>query len=398
MNNNIYKLMRTRKLHLFILVTFVLFVTACNSNTGNQAAAGNDSAAVKPETKVLSEKEKEVIRLNDIAKFVAGMPLDKSSELYELTETPEWTNYSEEAKTAWDKFNEVAAKYSAFQKSEIQPPYNTIKTLFYPFSGPDFLFANVMFPNVHDMILIGLEGPGSIPVIDSTVKDSLKTTLELYKVAIEDVIQLSFFRTIDMKNELGNKTIDGTTPIIMLFLVRSGKELVEVTPKVLNNDGELVNVNELPKKKKPMAVEIKYRNPGEKQVRKVVYLSTNLADPSLSNDKAFMNFLRGLDNQMATFVKSATYLMHKSYFSIIRNTCLEKSLFILQDDSGIAYKFFDKDKWNITLYGTYSKPVPLFKDFFEQDYFDAFKKGSPKKLDFRIGYSQKSNLLVATKK
>ena len=70
---------------------------------------------------------------------------------------------------------------------------------------------------------------------------------------------------------------------------------------------------------------------------------------------------------------------------------------ILQDDSGIAYKFYDKAKWDITLYGTYEKPIPLFKDFYEADLFDAYKK-SAKPVDFRYGYNRKSNFLLAQKK
>ncbi len=255
-----------------------------------------------------------------------------------------------------------------------------------------------MFPNVDKMILIGLEGPGSIPRIDSTSKDSLKDMLEMYKVAIEDVIQLSFFRTIDMKNELGNKSIDGTAPIIMLFLARAGKEIVEVNPMYLDKSGELTKVSESKGKRMATAVEIKYRNKGESKIKSVSYLSTNLADPTLSQNIGFMNFLKNIDNNVVTFVKSATYLMHKSYFSIIRNTCLEKSALILQDDSGIGFKFFKKDQWKIQLYGTYSKPIKLFEDFFEPDYLEAFNKGNVKPLNFRIGYSPKSNLLMATRK
>jgi hypothetical protein len=315
-----------------------------------------------------------------------------------LTQTPEWVEYSEESKNAWTRFDSIAAKYRAFSKEEIKSPYDTIKTLFYPFSGPDFLFANIMFPNVDKMVLIGLEGSGSAPHIDIASKDSLKEILGMYKVAIEEVIQQSFFHTIEMRTELNNKSIDGIAPIIMLFLARAGKEIVEVNPMYLDKSGELTKVSESQGKKQATAVEIKYRNKGESKIKSVSYLSTNLADGSLSQNVAFKNFLKNIDNNVVTFVKSATYLMHKSYFSIIRNTCLEKSALILQDDSGIGFKFFKKDKWNIQLYGTYSKPIKLFEDFFEPDYLEAFKKGNVKPLGFRIGYSPKSNLLMATKK
>lgn len=363
---------------------------SCNQNTSTTA----QKTETTEESGKLDSATQAKNNLNDIADFFTGIPVDKSSFLYDYTQTPEWDEYSHESQVAWTRFDSVAKKYKAFSEKEILEPYKSIKTLFYPFSGPDFLFANILFPNVDKMYLIGLESPGSVPVIDSTLRDSLKNVLNLYKVSIEDVTKLSFFRTIDMKNELGNKAIDGTTPILMLFLAKSGKEIVSVSPMLLDKNGELKKTDN----KHASAVKIEYTDKGDSKVKQIVYLSTNLADPSLSQNTPFMNFLKGLDDNMVTFVKSATYLMHKSYFSIIRNTCLNKSKFILQDDSGIAFKFFNKDKWDIQLYGTYTKPIKLFEDFFEKDYSEAFKTSKPKKLGFRIGYSPKSNLLIAVKK
>lgn len=388
--------MKYRNIGLLSISIFLLLFSACGTSvsTSKDESKNSNSIQQMPKDSTTLVREK----LNDIAKFISGIPLDKNSELYDLTQTPEWVDYSAESQTAWNRFDSVAAKYRAFSKSEIPAPYDTLKTVFYPFSGPDFLFANILFPDVEKMILIGLESPGSVPKIDSTVQDSLKNILELFKVSIEDVIQLSFFRTIDMKNELGNKIIDGTTPIILLFLARSGKEVVEVNPMYLNHDGILTKIEKTRPSMTASAVEILYHDKNDNKIKSIYYLSTNLADPSLSQNKPFVKFLENIDNNVITFVKSATYLMHKSYFSIIRNTCLNKSLLILQDDSGIGFKYFNKDKWEIRLYGTYIKPIKLFEDFFEPDYFEAFKSDNPKPLHFRIGYSPKSNLLMAIKK
>ena len=391
--------MNYKNLSFSVLTAAFVFLVACAQNSSNSSNSSsenktNDSIASQPKDSASQAIEK----LNDIAKFISGYEVSKSSELYELTQTPEWKAYETEAKTAWARFDSIAKKYSDFSKSEITAPYDTIKSLFYPFSGPDFLFANIMFPNVSKMVLIGLEGPGSVPLIDKSSKDSLKTILALYRVAIEDVTQLSFFRTIDMKNELGNKEIDGTAPIIMLFLCRAGKEIVSVTPMYLNKDGVPTPVANTKPLKQATVVEIVYHDKGSNVNKMVTYLSTNVADPSLSQNAPFLKYLKNMDNNCVSFVKSATYLMHKSYFGIIRNTTLNKSAFILQDDSGIGYKYFNKDKWNIQLYGTYTKPIKLFEEFFEQDYYDAFQNGHPKKLKFRIGYSPKSNLLIAKRK
>jgi hypothetical protein len=389
--------MSNKNIFLSSIVLFILFLSSCGQNASKTSNNASDSTTIE---KVETEQPKDsaemaIQKLTDIANFITGLPVSNGSQLEELTKTPEWVDYAAEAKVAWSRFDSIAAKYMAFSKSEITAPYDTIKNLFYPFSGPDFLFANIMFPNVDKMTLIGLEGPGSLPQINSETKDSLKKILEMYKVSIEDVTQLSFFRTIDMKNELGNKAIDGTAPIILLFLAKSGNEIVDFNLMNLNKKGELVKEAD---KKNAIAVEIKYRKKGDDKVKSIVYLSTNLADPTLSKNIPFVNFLKNVDNNCVTFVKSATYLMHKSYFSIIRNTCLEKSALILQDESGIAYKYFNKEQWDIQLYGTYSKPIKLFADFFQPDYLQAFKTSKPKKLGFRIGYSPKSDLLMAKRK
>ena len=379
-----------KSINIIFLFVFAS-LCACNA-TPTQKVAARDSLSSKVPVK--TEADKKIKRLNDIANFIAGIAVDSTSEFYQLTQTAEWKAYSIEEKNAWDKFKNVSDQATAWKTNEIPKAGESFQTLFYPFGGPDYLFANIFFPNAHNYIMIGLESPGSVPQFDAAAKKDLKKILGLYKDAISDVIQLSFFRTNDMKVELTTKAIDGTTPIIMLFLARSGKQIVDVTPMTLDQEGKLVPSDS---KTKHIAVELKFRNPGDTAVRHVYYLSTNLADPALKANKPFYKFLENIDPASISYIKSATYLMHKSYFSIIRNTVLTKSTMILQDDSGIAYKFFKKDLWDISLYGTYEKPINLFKDFYEPDLFEAFKK-SAKPLNYRIGYNTKSSLLLALKK
>lgn len=380
---------------LFLLTNVCLVFGSCN-HTSNAPKSTSDTIAVKETQKTITpaqntEKTKE---LTDIANFIEGTPIDSSSRLYRYSLTPEWKAYSEEAKNAWTKFDAMASNVDSWRKKELPVANDTIGTIFYPFGGPDYLFENVFFPNALNYIMIGLEGAGTVPQIDATNKDSIKYILNMYKRAIEDVVKLSFFRTNDMKTELTSKAIDGTTPIIMLFLAHAGKEISSVKLMNLNDEGKLVPATS----KSHMAVAIDFHNHGDTLTRHIYYLSTNLADPSLSKNKPFLKFFDNIDTKnTVSFVKSATYLMHKSYFSIIRNTVLNKSRMILQDDSGIAYKFFDKSKWNITLYGSYIRPIPLFKDFFEEDLLEAYRKNA-KPLTFRYGYSAKSGLLLAQKK
>ncbi len=99
----------------------------------------------------------------------------------------------------------------------------------------------------------------------------------------------------------------------------------------------------------------------------------------------------------ATFIKAASYLMHLRYFSSIRQIILTKSASILQDDSGIPFRFYDSPEWTVTLYGTYTGPVRLFRNYPDEDLKKAYAAGNAEPLDIRLGYQAKPNLLRAVK-
>jgi len=91
--------------------------------------------------------------------------------------------------------------------------------------------------------------------------------------------------------------------------------------------------------------------------------------------------------------------MHKPYFSTIRGTILAKSRVVVEEDSGIPYRYFDQ-AWDVRLFGTYSEPIQLFKDWNQDDLKTAYSGTGVLPLDFGIGYRHRgqSNLLVAVRK
>jgi hypothetical protein len=275
------------KIFVFIAFSAILFFYACSNNVSTQSAGDKNVVSSKEEK--MDTVDSKIKQLNDVARFIAGLQVDSTSGLYPLTRTPEWISYSNESKLAWDKFKRVSERGIIWRNKEMPEAGKPFETLFYPFSGPDYLFANIFFPNARKYILIGLEDPGTAPLVSSFQQENLKDVMSLYKIAIEDVIQLSFFRTNDMKVELKTNAIDGTTPILMLFLARSGKEIVDVKPMELNAEGKLVSFPD--EKAKHTAVSITFRNPGDTVLHYVYYLSTNLADPALMQNIPFKKFL-----------------------------------------------------------------------------------------------------------
>lgn len=76
---------------------------------------------------------------------------------------------------------------------------------------------------------------------------------------------------------------------------------------------------------------------------------------------------------------------------MIRDVVLAKSNFIMQDDSGIPYRFFPPEVWSTQLYGSYTAPIALFSEHAEADLAEAYTSDKVKKLPFRIGYNRVSN-------
>ena len=60
-------------------------------------------------------------------------------------------------------------------------------------------------------------------------------------------------------------------------------------------------------------------------------------------------------------MKSASYLMHYGTFSQMRELVMKKSEAILEDDTGIPYKYFKPAEWTPNLYGKYTKPIADFQ-------------------------------------
>ncbi len=386
----------------FLFILIFSFLVSCGQNNQTQTSIETkDTTKVENliDYKVLNIDSNSVFELNNLAKFIAGTSVSENFRLYKFTKNKSWINYTKQADATWNHFFDKNKVVVSWADTNLKNR-DKYKTILYPFSGPDVLFPEMFYPQSNDVYMIGLESIGSIPKFDEKKNIPLDLIFEKYKLAINEVIKFSFFMTKQMKIELANEDINGTTPIIMLFLIRSGKTILKVEPVTIADNGTVQPVESFEATKKLLnkGVRIYYSNPNSNQYRRVTYFSTNLANDVFNKNKPLLALFDTIQGGVASYIKSASYLMHKSYFSTIRNKLITKSQLHLQDDSGIPYKFIDKKLWDVTLYGSYTTPIPLFALCYEEDLAKAYLVAKPKPLNFRIGYHPKSNLLIAKKK
>jgi hypothetical protein len=144
-------------------------------------------------------------------------------------------------------------------------------------------------------------------------------------------------------------------------------------------------------------VEIDFRTDEDQSVHKLLYFSVNLADDRLRQNKPFLTYLDGLKG-VTTFFKATSYMPHQPGFDTIREQVMANSVAILQDDSGIPYRFYAAPGWQVQLFGDYEKPYGSFGWLEQPDLRKAYSTLSPKPLGFRLGYGFSkvpSNLLLA---
>lgn len=383
--------------------TMATTADAIDSTKSPVAAASDKSAASAAPGTTATPKTTaapDTTYAQDVALFLGGLQPSQHSDLTALAATPAWQAFAKDQDKSWDKYRVThTTRMTQWANTELDSVHASSPTIFYPFSGPDFLNVVTMFPTSQTYVLMGLEPVGSIPARASLENPKL---LPAVKTSLWSVLNFSFFRTNDMAVDLKSVELDGALPLMMLFAARTGNQITAIRPVQLDAAGKLLDApkdtTQTPDPKSIPGVEMKLRAP-DGQPKTVYYFSADLSDWKLTTKSAPLEFVRHL-GPLTTYVKSATYLMHKSYFNKVRRTVLRRSRYILQDDSGIAMKYFQKGAWQFNYYGTYRRPINLFAKQYQPELTAAYRDTlhKPKPLPFGTGYNWRqtdSNLLLA---
>ena len=340
---------------------------------------------------------------DDVGRFLAGMPVPPDSPLAKLQENPAWAKHRDESDSAWTKVvDERLPAMSSFQKAEFGTLPAATSPVFYPFSGPDALTVTVFFPQSPVYVMVGLEPAGTLPSPEQIESKDLEEYLASTRSTVASELERSFFITRQMDRQFRGQVTDGLCLPILELLVRSGHTILGFRYIRLDERGQIVERAphyHAPGRIGNKGVEIEFRSDNDQSLHKLFYFAVNLSDTSLQENPPFMSFLSTLQGS-TTFLKATSYMVHMPGFSIIRKQVLKESDAVLQDDSGVPYRFYLSPNWRVQLYGEYVQPYGSFRWLEQPDLRNAYLTQNPKPLPFRIGYGFRdvpSNLLFATK-
>jgi len=291
---------------------------------------------------------------------------------------------------------------TAWAGIELREARTATTTLLYPFGGPDLVTASALFPAAAATVLLGLEPVGNLPDLDAATAEWRAAFFADLGELVSGFLLRGYFITQEMNEVYSRGKVDGALPVIAFFLGRTGCAVAGVERLEPGAGGDWIakpysRTDTRPRR--PYGVRIDYRKPGEAALRSVYYFSCDVENRAFGPDSPLFRFLAGLE-RVTTFVKSGSYLLHWDNFSTLRGLVLERSLFVLQDDTAVPYRHFVDRGWEVRLFGRYATPVRDFTNVEQPDLRRAYEEAGPSvpPLPFHFGYrwrSELDNLLLA---
>lgn len=376
----------------FALVA-TLLVVSCTSPRESHAPA--DSLAVADavhrvdSTEQVNPKQVSVDTvLDETARFIAGMPQLRVNRFAELEKDKYWQEYHTAMDSSWNKmYRGRLSKIKTWQASTLSASMKDSLTLFYPFSGPDFLHAYFLYPSAKEYVMAALEPVVELPALDTLTVGDRDKFLDSLGNSLRDVFGKSYFITTHMTKDL--KQIKGVLPPMFFFIKRAGLDIIGLKFITLDENG---NEKEIEAKtlhwQRTPGVKITFRIPDTGEVKNIYYFGISISNKGVLDRPEFVKFI----SQRApynTFVKSASYLMQIPAFTEIKKIILDQTETLFQDDTGIPYRDFKhRLDWQVQFYGEYVKPVRDFgEEKYQADLDSAYKVSKTRQaLPFSLGY------------
>lgn len=322
--------------------------------------------------------------VNDTARLLAGLPALIGNEAYpEVRATDGWAAHQSRMNELWRDYEgrhlQPIRQWASREIGDLQGA----NALFYPFGGPDFLFADAFFPRAETVVLVGLEPADPLPQLSTLAGADIESGLNGLRTSLNTIMQFSFFITKDLRTDLQATRFRGVLPVILVFLARSGHSVEAVDSIRLDGSGNAVLAQS---GSGATGLLIRARTP-HGGTRRVFYFKQDLSNDSIRPGVPLLNFVSQL-GRPPVFTKSASYLMHESSFSAIRNYILQNCRALVQDPSGIPYRDIVKAGLDLRLYGNYKGTLQMFSGQNQPDLIQAYREGrhQAQSLDFGIGY------------
>jgi hypothetical protein len=325
---------------------------------------------------------------NATARFLAGLPLN-ATDLANFAQTPAWKMHAKQMEEGWSQSEaRQMQKIRAGAPASLGGIHSSPLPVFYFFSGPDILYAQALFPNAGTYVLCAKEPVGQVSDPSTVPPEDLPLALAGLRKSLTSLLSWSFFITQDLRVDINQRHFTGILPVLEILLARAGSTITEVALVSCDRTGAIV----MGGGKGTPGARIRFtRGTGGPQT--LYYFCGDISNGGLGANEGVLRFCEKLGRGQS-LLKAASYLPHEAGFSKIRDWILSRSRTIVQDPSGIPFKYLDPSQWQIRLWGREGQPVKLFAKY-QQPQLEAALTSAPRPfLPFGFGYQHLPNNAV----
>lgn len=286
-----------------------------------------------------------------------------------------------QADGAWDYYQKtIGQPMSEWAKTEVRrAPGGTV---FYPFSGPDFVTVSHLFPQADRFVMVAMQAAGEPADMTNMSSGRMQSFQAKFMREWMKFSRLAFFRTDDLNEDLRDKHAQiGITTILITFALYSGYDVKAVYPIVFDEaSGDYIKGNgpwksvrlELSKAGKPVVLD---------------YVSLDLSDDVLSQSASTRAWL-ARESRHPVLLKAASHLLQETYFAVLRDILVENATMVVQDETGLNYTNLAQIG-PVDLYGGFLYPHELFNRKKQESLAQAYRESKDvKPLPFAFSYNK----------
>lgn len=320
----------------------------------------------------------ESIQLNRAAALLAGKVLPGSELPDHLKNNDTWNNFAHLTEQNWAQYSKAMGEpMKAWAVTEVQ---NEKKTVFYPFSGPDFTTLYQLFPNQDHYIMSALQPAEKLIDLGALQPKSAAQTIEVLSSAWKSFGHDGFFVTEYLYKYLStNQVRIGATSLIATFLNLQNFSIQKIVPTQVTQQGQ---IEELKETERWNSVRFYLKKDGRPVI--LDYVRMDLSDQGFKDAPGNAIFFTESSKNPMVF-KAASHLPQHGQFKFLAKTVVENAPMIVQDETGIGYEQLNQ-YYETTLYGDFVKAYKVFSTY-NRELAAAYKDRSDEKpLPFKVGY------------
>ncbi|MFN3605471.1 MAG: hypothetical protein ACK4UJ_12255 [Leptonema sp. (in: bacteria)] len=380
-------------LRKFQLMSFVfIFLNFCKyySNTFESVNELKSQSANEVKQEIVVSK-----KWNYLKNFLIGKAdTTENGRIIEISQKSWYKQYTLKINDSIKNFDKRKEQIIQWHKENLKEVYQ-VKHAFYLLSGGDFFYFRLFYPEAENYFMFAMEKDGEFPEIDKIEENQLRENLFAIEKVIHNLSYNTYLFSKTMNQFLNQDklySIHGTLPIIIFFIGYFNGQIVDVKKECFEFSNRLCLTP---------GYSIQYIEENNK-IKTVYYYSKKLV-PQDANPNSSLDSLLNRYTNKGLFLKASIYLLHYQGYSKFAEYLLKNFQYIIQEDSGIPYRFIKQYGFKVQFYGRYIDTPKLTGQIspFQKDLNIDFSKDA-KPLPFHFGYgtarqSGISNLIFAYK-